>query len=133
MTWERLGEGLASGAAAASWGREEVQLFAIRPDGQVWNRYWDGTGWHPWEEMGGSFEGQPAASARDADRIDVMAIERGGRVMHRWWDGSGWVPWEPVEGAPEDAAAVECSWVGDRLDVFVRDADGGLHYMAITE
>jgi len=29
--------------------------------------------------------------------------------------------------------AVECSWVGDRLDVFVRDEGGGLHYLAIRD
>lgn len=131
MSWTSLGSA-ASGAAAASWGSEETEIFAIQPDGELWNRYWDGESWHPWESLGGSFMGQPAASARDADRIDVFAVSTHGSLQHRWWDGKEWVPWETVSGAPRGGEAVTCTWVGERLDVFVWGADREVWYSALS-
>ena len=130
--WERLGDDLRSGAAAASWGAFETQIFAIRPDGGLWNRYWDGERWHDWESLGDGFTGEPAASARGVDRIDVFGIGTDGRVLHRWWDGAVWVPWEDIECPVPAPAAVSCSWVGDRLDVFVRAADSSLWYATLS-
>jgi hypothetical protein len=33
-----------------------MEVFAIFPDGALWDRYWDGTSWHPWESLGGSLD-----------------------------------------------------------------------------
>jgi hypothetical protein len=118
MEWSPLGGELASGAAVASWGREESEIFAVLADGAVWNRYWDGTAWHAWETLGGDFAGQPGAAARDADRIDVFAIGRDGALLHRWWDGSVWVPWQYLD-APRGGVAVSCTWIGGELRVFL--------------
>ena len=68
--------------------------LAIFPDGELWNRYWDGAAWHPWESLGGVLAGTPAASSWSADRIDVFAPGREGGTWHRWWDGTRWVDWE---------------------------------------
>lgn len=121
--WRPLGGTLAGGAAVASWGTFESEIFAVHDDGQVWNRYWDGASWHDWKPMGGSFSGTPAAAARDAARIDVLAIGSDGAVAHRWWDGTAWVPWRALAGAPGGALAVSCSWVGHELRIFVVDRD----------
>ena len=127
--WLSLGGALRTGAAAAAWGDSgETEVFAVHEDGQVWDRYWDGKSWHPWESLGGAFSGHPAAAARDADRIDVFAIGMNGVLRHRWWDGTHWVEWQDVAGAPAGGRAVACAWSGDRLDVFLWGADGGLHY-----
>jgi sialidase-1 len=127
--WTPLGGALRNGAAAAAWGDAgETEVFALHEDGQLWDRYWDGTSWHAWESLGGAFVGQPAAAARDADRIDVFAIGGDGVLRHRWWDGKRWVEWRDVEGAPRGCKAVSCVWSGARLDVFVWGPDGGLHY-----
>jgi hypothetical protein len=75
---------------------DELQVFAIFTDGQLWNRYWDGRSWHPWESLGGDLTGTPAASSWGADRIDVFAPGRDGSVWHRWWDGTRWVEWEQL-------------------------------------
>lgn len=131
MDWEDLGGTLTSVAAAASWGEEETQVFAIHDDGELWNRYWDGHRWHEWESLGGPFTGQPGAAARSAERIDVFAVGRDGVLRHRWWDGTRWVDWEDLEDAPHDGAAVSCSWVGNRLDVFVTGPNGLLWYKAL--
>jgi sialidase-1 len=68
-------------------------VFAIFDDGELYNRYWDGTYWHAWESLGGELTGTPAASSWSADRIDVFAPGRDGRVWQRWWDGTRWVDW----------------------------------------
>ena len=126
--WISLGGALDQGAAVASWGTFESEIFAVHDDGQVWNRYWDGNGWHAWESLSGTFVGTPAASARDAGRIDVIAIGADGIVRQRWWDGMQWVPWREVAGAPQGAIAVSCSWIGDELRVFVVGADRAVWY-----
>lgn len=124
--WISLGGALVEGAAVASWGTFESEVFAVLDDGQVWNRYWDGSSWHDWEPMGGAFAGTPAAAARDADRIDVFAVGRDGILRQRWWDGTKWVPWRAVEGAPEAPRAIACTWVGGELRLFARDRGGAL-------
>ena len=52
--------------SAARWPRrrppprgppDQLQVFAIFDDGQLWNRYWDGTSWHGWESLGGELTG----------------------------------------------------------------------------
>ena len=126
--WLPLGGALHSGAAAASWGDGETEVFALQQDGALWDRYWDRRRWHDWESLGGDFAGEPAAAARDADRIDVFAIGKDGVLRHRWWDGTRWVEWRDVEGAPQGARAVSCAWSGVRLDVFVWAPDGALYY-----
>lgn len=93
---EPLGGTLASGPAVVSWAPDEWEVFAIFPDGELWDRYWDGQRWHAWESLGGSLTGTPAVSAWGADRIDVFAPGRDGGLWHRWWDGSAWVPWEQL-------------------------------------
>jgi sialidase-1 len=87
---------LASAPAATAWAVDQLEVFAILDDGQLWNRFWDGTSWHDWESMGGELTGTPTASSWGADRIDVFAPGRDGRVWHRWWDGVRWVDWEQL-------------------------------------
>jgi len=130
--WTSLGGTLASGAAAASWGGDETEVFAVHDDGQIWNRYWDGARWHGWESLGGQFRGQPAAAARDAERIDIFAVGTDGVLRHRWWNAREWVPWQEVAGAPRNATAVACTWIGSRLDVFVTGPDRALSYLAMS-
>jgi repeat uncharacterized protein DUF346 len=130
VTWVDLGS--AGAPAGASWGTTETEVWAIR-DGQLFDRYWDGTSWHGWESLGAPdgvrLTGQPAAAARDADRIDVFAVGDDGSLWHRWWDGTRWVAWERVP-TPSGADAVSAAWVGRRLDVYVRAA-GSTWYLAL--
>ena len=65
-TWgepESLGGTLASTPAVTAWAVDQLQVFAIFPDGELWNRYWDGKAWHAWESLGGELTGTPAASS----------------------------------------------------------------------
>ena len=95
-----LGGSLASLPAVTAWGDEPMEVFAIFDDGALWDRYWDGTTWHPWETLGGDLEpgSTPAATSNGPDRLDVLARGRDGRTWRRWWNGSEWVPWQPAAG-----------------------------------
>jgi len=96
---EDLGGRLASVPAVTAWDDEPMEIFAIFDDGQLWDRYWDGTNWHAWESLGGELAlgSTPAAAAAGPDRLDVMAIGRDGRAWQRWWDGSRWVAWQVAD------------------------------------
>jgi hypothetical protein len=91
---ESLGGVLVTPPAATAWAADQLQVFAVFADGQLWNRYWDGQTWHDWESLGGDLIGEPAASSWGADRIDVWAAGREAQLWHRWWDGTRWVDWE---------------------------------------
>ncbi len=91
-----LGGTLASRPAVTAWAVDQMQVFAVFPDGELWNRYWDGASWHDWESLGGELAGDPAASSSGPDRIDVLAPGRDGGIWHRWWDGTRWVDWEQL-------------------------------------
>ena len=60
-TWssdELLGGDLAAGPSVTSWAANEMEVFAVFRDGQLYNIYWDGTAWHEWHEMGGDLLGR---------------------------------------------------------------------------
>ena len=84
---EDLGGNLTAPPAVTSWAENEMEVFAVFPDGELWNIYWDGVAWHEWHTLGGELVGQPAASSWGADRIDVFANGRDGALWHRWWNG----------------------------------------------
>ena len=87
----------ASNPAATAWGVDQLEVFAVFPDGELWDRFWDGRSWHEWESLGGELSGDPAASSSGPERLDVYAPGRDGRVWHRWWDGTRWVEWEQLD------------------------------------
>ena len=93
---EDLGGTLASAPTAVAWAVHQAEVFAVFPDGGLWNRYWDGTNWHPWESLGGDLDpaSAPACSSWGPERLDVFARGRDGATWHRWWDGARWVAWE---------------------------------------
>src|SRR5207342_3859754 len=96
---EDLGGTLASAPAVTAWAVDQMETFAVFPDGELWNRYWDGESWHPWESLGGELDpaGGCAATSWGPSRLDVFARGRDGLTWHRWWDGSRWVDWERLE------------------------------------
>jgi hypothetical protein len=129
--WQKLGGRLAAGSAPAvtSWAENEMQVFAIWDDGQLWDSYWDGAAWHEWHPHGGELVGSPAACSWGPERIDVFARGADGGLWHRWYVPAGWQDWErlDLEIASDPAA---CSWGPNRVDVFGRGPDGELVHAA---
>src|SRR5690606_29142767 len=53
-TWldpEALGGTPAGPPAVTAWGVDRMEVFAVFPDGELWDRYWDGEAWHAWESL----------------------------------------------------------------------------------
>ena len=84
-----------------AWAPDQMEVFAVFPDGALWNRYWDGASWHAWESLGGQLATgmTPAASSWGADRLDVFATGMDGHTWHRYWNGARWVEWARLEAA----------------------------------
>ena len=51
-----LGGMLASAPTVVAWAVDQAEVFAVFPDGALWNRYWDGSAWHAWESLGGELD-----------------------------------------------------------------------------
>ncbi len=123
--WESLGDGVGSRPAVVALAENEVQVFFIGADGQVWDTYWDGVTWHERHAHGGEFVGNPAACS-SGERIDLFARAGDGTLQHRWYEPNGWQPWESL-GVTIDTDPSACSWGSDRIDLFAAAAGELLH------
>ena len=90
--FELMGGGLASAPAVTSWAENEMQVFFIGADGQLWDTYWDGTAWHERHPHGGRLIGNPTACSWGPDRIDVFARGTDNSLQHIVYSG-GWSGW----------------------------------------
>lgn len=124
-TFESLGGALTSGADAASWGADRLDVFARSPDNALSHIWWDGRAWSGWEGLGGVLNSDPAAIAWGPNRLDVFARGSDGALWHKWWDGSSWSGWESLGGILSSAPDA-ASWSAGRLDVVVAGTDRGL-------
>ncbi|MGZ6299040.1 MAG: carbohydrate-binding protein, partial [Candidatus Limnocylindria bacterium] len=87
--WASLGNEVGSRPAVATWAENEMQVFFIGTDGQLWDTYWDGAAWHERHPHGGELVGSAAACSWGPDRIDVFAQGRDGSLLHRWYEPAG--------------------------------------------
>ena len=74
-----LGGTCASAPAVVTWAVDRMEVFAIFPDGALWDRYWDGTAWHPWESLGGSLDPARVPAAASWGRIASSSSHAAGR------------------------------------------------------
>ena len=58
---------------------------------------------------------------------DVFARDAAGMLWHQWYGPTDWSEWESM-GVTVDGDPVASSWGPNRLDLFVRGADGGLRH-----
>lgn len=124
--WESLGGEVSSRPAVASWGTDEVQVFFLGADGQLWDTFWDGSAWHERHAHGGDLVGDPAACSWGPDRIDLFGRGRDGTLRHRWYEPAGWQPWESL-GVRIDGDPVAASGRPGQIDLFLTREGELLH------
>jgi hypothetical protein len=70
--WEGLGGVFTSAPAAAAWGQDRMDVFAVGADEQMYHKGWSGDGlasssWSPsqttWDALGGVCAGAPAVAS----------------------------------------------------------------------
>ena len=118
---------VSSAAICASSDRpNDLHIFGVGTDNQMWHQMWNGFGWTNWEGLGGVFTSAPAAASWGQDRMDVFAVGADKQMYHKGWSGDGlasssWSPsqttWDALGGVFAGAPAV-ASLGQNRLDVF---------------
>jgi hypothetical protein len=112
-----------------------LNLFARQADGQLIERWWDGSQWN-WSTHGfppgttiGSTPAMIAWLQAGVVRINVFAQGGNGRLVERWWDGNQW-NWSDhgfAPGSTVNSAATIVAWQNGgitRINLFAR-GDGG--------
>jgi Papain family cysteine protease/Repeat of unknown function (DUF346) len=126
--WESLGGVITSGAGAASWAPNRLDVFAKGTDNHMWHRWWDGSAWRGWEDLGGVIDDAPAAVSWGPNRIDTFVRGMDNALYHKWWDGISWKGWERLGGNITSGPAV-ASWAANRLDVFAKGDDNAMWHL----
>jgi hypothetical protein len=87
--------------AAASWGPNRIDLFAVWHR-QVHHRSYDNGTWNPWaENLEGITDNAPAAASWKAQRVDVLVQTTDRFMARRFWEAgvtNGWSAWENIGG-----------------------------------
>ncbi len=110
--------------APVSWGSNHADVFVVGSDGQLWHRWWTGSGWWAWESMGrppsGGLQGSPTAVSWGQGHIDVFARGADGGLWHRWMNNTGWFGWQRIGTWQMKGDPDAVSWGRDHIDVFAR-------------
>ncbi len=122
------GQGL-SAPSAVSWAPNRLDAFAIGLDGNLYHRWWNGSGWGgPQNLGGGNLVNSPSAVSWAPNRLDVFAIGSNGNLYHWWWDGWSWGGPENRGGGDLINSPSAVSWSANRLDIFAIGSGGNLYH-----
>ncbi|KAL8749433.1 MAG: hypothetical protein Q9184_006811 [Pyrenodesmia sp. 2 TL-2023] len=126
---ELFGGDVMIGPRVVSWGENHMAVFFLDPNGEVNQRYWDGSQWSSeWVTFTNPKEyhfDTLTVSSWGKGRLDVWAAERTSGLWHLYWDGSQWSEWECLSGSddePVDHVDV-ASWSANHFDVVVLGRD----------
>ncbi|MEZ4659518.1 MAG: hypothetical protein R2911_18315 [Caldilineaceae bacterium] len=125
--WQNLEGAFISAPAAAAWGDQQIDLFGISTDSQLYHKRWDGAGWTLWESLEGTCIYAPTAVARGANLVDVFVIGLDKQVYRKTWDGAAWQGWEELGGTCIHGLAA-ASWGPDRIDLFTVGTNSCLYH-----
>ena len=116
-----------------------VNLFVRGLDGNLWERYWNGSGW-TWVDTGKAVSDDPVVLVRGSTgspdaagvRINLFVRGRDGRLWERYWDGAGWSWVDTGKGVRGRVAAVlrgnrrSTDAGAVRINLFAEGTDGQL-------
>lgn len=137
--WQTLGAMTGHDPVLVSISPGRLDLIVRDLNGHIQHRVFMNAQWSGnWEWLGGVFAGKPALVASGQNRFDVLARSADGALWHKEWNGSWWNPnaadWRPLGGriaASANACASAIASGGRRLDIFARQADGGVLHASL--
>lgn len=129
--WQDLKGCCISSPAAASWGQNRLDIFAIGTNSQLYHKQWDGE-WSKWSSLGGACIYKPAAVCWGENRLDVFAIGIDKKVYRKWWDGSTWNGWENLGGTCIHGIAA-ASWGPRRIDLFTVGTNSVVYHNSFAD
>jgi hypothetical protein len=111
--------------AAVTFGKNQLDVFAVRTFGEVAHKRWNGERWTSWDSLGGPISSNPVVVTRGSNRIDVFARGQSDELAYKSFDGNSWSNWANL-GGPITFDPSVVSWGENRLDVFARGLSGEL-------
>ncbi len=122
--------------AAVSRAENLIDIFVRGGDGYLYTKAHNGSSWVPsqdgwWGLPSAWMVSQPTAVSSGPSRLDVIYVSWDKRVYQTYWDGSGWYGPVDLGGYVTDPVAVVSRMPG-QLDLFVRDAGGGVFTKALN-
>ncbi|EDX76346.1 hypothetical protein MC7420_4602 [Coleofasciculus chthonoplastes PCC 7420] len=130
-SWQKLGGTLISSPAVTAWGEEQMDVFAIGWDSQLYHKQYRDSKWSEWDSLGGLCIFSPAAVSRGENQIDVFAIGLDKHLYRKWRDGSSrWNDWEDLGGICIHGVAAT-SWGANRIDLFTVGTNSCLYHRSL--
>ncbi len=118
-----------SAPSVASWSANRLDIFTIGMDGNLYTRWWDGSGWHGPQNLGGAIlTNSPSVVSWAANRLDVFSIGADGNLYHHAQSAGVWYGPENLGGGQLINSPCAISWAANRLDIFATASTGNLHH-----
>jgi hypothetical protein len=126
--YDNLGGNTAGDPDIASDTNGHLNVFVKGAEGELWQKWWTGSGWSAWQNLswfgGGKISGGPGAVSWGPNRFDVVARMPDSSVGHWWYDGSTW-HYDNLGGGIINDPDIASDASG-HLNVFVEDMSGNL-------
>lgn len=140
QSWEDLGGNVSGWPAAATWGKNRLDIFDTGSDVGMYHKAWTGTAWYPpqggWEPLGGAFIGPATVVSWGNGRLDIFALGADNSLKHKAWTGTNWYPsqteWEPLGGVFDGGRVAAVSWGSNRIDIVGIGGDHQMHHKTWT-
>jgi predicted nucleotide-binding protein len=101
--WEERGMSGMCDVAAASWGGDHMQVFALHRDGTVWTCHWrnDASWWREWHPLSGHVQGPLSAASSTEGHVEVFARDADGAIVARAGDSETFErSWRQLHATP---------------------------------
>lgn len=132
-----LGSAASSRATVATYGGNQLNVFTLGLDHNVWEMTWtSSSGWGSWQNSPGALSvgaiGAPAAYSRISNYIDLFVRGSDGNLYTNYWNGSTWNGWTNFGAVPSGNASSPAlaSWSSGNLTVYERGQNGNIYQQA---
>lgn len=112
-----------------AWNGNNVTVFAVRSDGQVFFKTWDGAAWVPsltgWSALGGTCTSRITVASWGPAQFTIFAACTNGRIQSNFFDGTNWGGWADF-GLSSSSEPVAVSYRGGSICIVATRNDGQL-------